>query len=178
MTQERAEALRPGTLEAIRHLLAQGQSYQELFICLGREYYHALDGWQSWRPPALIVHTANGSIGMRQAQLRDWLYGAPPPPAPIRQQGAARIRGKEVNLLPEQVLEVARAALRVDSKGAASYRMWYVQVDNQRVSPKWLVSKVTGLPLGDFHTDWARQFLNRLEISVHRNTNTLSEEAS
>jgi hypothetical protein len=168
MTPERAEALRPSVLEKISQLLTQGQPVQEIFICLGRDYQHALDGWEAWRPPALALRNAHGSIGMRQAQLRDWLYGMPPPPAPIRQRGTARIRGIEVNLSPVQVLEVARLTLRKDGKNAASFHTWYVQVDSQRVAPKWLVSQLTGLPVNAFVTDEARRVLGQLGIEVMR----------
>lgn len=168
MTAERAEALRPDVLNTVRHLLAPGQSYHELFLCLGQEYHHALEGWERWRPPDLAVRCAHGSIGVRQAQLRDWLYGTPPAPVRVRQQGAVRIRGKEVHLSPTQVLELARSALREDGKDAANYHTWYVRVDDQRVSPKWLVSKVTGLPVSAFVTDEARRLLAQLGIEVVR----------
>lgn len=176
MTAERAEALRPGVFDTIRHLFAPGQSYHEIFLCLGHEYHHALEGWEHWRPPDLAVRRAHGSIGVRLAQLRDWLYGTPPVPAPVRPQGTVRIRGKEVNLSPTQVLALARSALREDGKDAANYHTWYVQVDDQRVSPKWLISKVTGLPVRSFHTNWACRILVQLGIPVYRNADTLGKE--
>jgi hypothetical protein len=84
------------------------------------------------------------------------------------QQGKTCIRGIEVELTPEQVFDVARSALAKNPCGAARYYAWYVRVDNQRVSAKWLVSQLTGLPVSAFVTDEARRVLARCGIKVER----------
>jgi hypothetical protein len=65
------------------------------------------------------------------------------------------------------VLETACQALSSQSKNATCYQSWYVEVGMVRVSPKWIVSQLTGLPVGSFHTSDARRVLQQLGISVH-----------
>ena len=72
-------------------------------------------------------------------------------------------------MTPDEVLTAARQAL-VEGRGRPSnYRSWYVQVDDQRVGPKWLVSQLTGLPVSAFVADEARRALRQLGIPVYRN---------
>ncbi len=156
MTAERVEALRSCVLDSVRDLLHENTSYRELFLCMGREYRRVLDGWEVLVLRDLDVHWAGGSIGKQQGQLYDWLYGFPPPKPMSAGIGFACIRGVEVNITSEQALEFARRALQTDDKGATNYRMWYVRVDDKAISPKWLVSRLTGLRVNTFATDEAR----------------------
>lgn len=168
MTTDRARELRTNVLDGLRELLGANTPYRELLLCMGREYQRALEGWgRSW-PTGLIVYQAEGSMGGKQAQLYDWLYGAPPSTPTNAYRAAPRIRGIEVDLTPQQVLEVARQALRRDGKNTAHFCTWYVQVDGQPVAPKWLVSQLTGLPVSAFVTDEARRLLAQLGVQVVR----------
>ena len=168
MTVGRAEELRHSVLDNLRNLLRPNTPYQELFLCMGREYRLVLEGWETWRPTGLIVGQAEGSMGGKQAQLYDWLYGAPPSAPSNVHNSAPHIRGIEVEMTPQQVLEVARQALSRDRKNATCFHRWYVQVDGQPVAPKWLVSQLTGLPVSNFVTDEARRLLARLGVEVAR----------
>ena len=168
MTTERAQELRPRALDGLRDMLHANSPYRELFLCMGQEYRRALDGWETLLPTGLTVSWAEGSIGGKQAQLHDWLYGAPPSTPVSTPNGVARIRGMEVRLTSQQVLEVARQVLCKDGKDAASFHTWYVQVDDQQVAPKWLVSQLTGLPVSAFVTDEARRLLAQLGVEVVR----------
>lgn len=168
MTTERADELRPCVLTDLQDLLGTNPLYDELFFCMGRDYRQAFDGWEIRHPSKLSLAWAEGSIGSKQAQLHDWLYGAPPSLSTVARNGVPRIRGVEVNLTPQEVLEVARQALSRDEKYAANFHKWYVQVDDRRVAPKWLVSQLTGLPVGDFVTDDARRLLTQLGVEVMR----------
>ena len=145
MTAQRADELRPRVLADLHDLLRTNTSYQVIFFCMGREYWQVFQGWDASYRPMLSVVKAEGSMGGKQAQLHDWLHGAPPASPAAVHDGVARIRGVEVDLTTQQVLEVARRALRSDRKNAARFHSWYVPIDGQRVAPKWLVSQLTGL---------------------------------
>jgi len=176
MTLARAQELNSSVLESLRDVFDSNVLYREVFLCMGQDYQRSLTGWEAWRPSDLPVIEATGSLGGMQSQLHDWLYGASLLPRTCARGGSARIQGIDLDLSSQQVLEVARQALQNDIRGATDYRMWYVQIDDQRVSPKWVVSRLTGLPVGRFHSDSARQVLTRLGVQVHRANNWLREE--
>jgi len=66
------------------------------------------------------------------------------------------------------VINVARQALAEGRGDPSRYQSWYVPIDGQRVSPKWLVSQLTGLPVSAFVTGEARRLLEQLGIEVMR----------
>ncbi|HAJ38441.1 MAG TPA: hypothetical protein DCL15_22460 [Chloroflexi bacterium] len=78
MTMQRAEELRPRVLADLSTILDANTNYRELFICMGRDYLRVLAGWEIRRSQNMSVIYADGSIGGRQAQLYDWLYGTSP----------------------------------------------------------------------------------------------------
>lgn len=168
MTPERAKELQPSVLDRVKRLLNRDGPYREVFVHLGREYQLALQGWEKLIPHGVIVRTAEGSVGARQGHLFDWLYGFPPPIPVTEKRGEAKLLGTEIKLTPQEVLEVARQALHHDGQAAARFHTWFVQVDDQRVAPKWIVSKLTGLPVSAFTTEQARRLLAALGIEVLR----------
>lgn len=168
MTMQRADELRPRVLADLSTILDANTDRRELFICMGRDYLFALEGWKAQHPSGLVVIQAEGSIGGRQAQLHDWLYGAPPSKPTAASTGKAIIRGVEVQMTAEEVFAVMHQALNSDGMNAVGFHKWYVQLDDQRVAPKWLVSQLTGLPVSAFATDDARRFLACLGVEVMR----------
>ncbi len=168
MTPQRAEELRPQVIVELKRILKGAEPFNELFIAMGRDYLRALNGWEALIPPWLGVKVSKGSVGKQQSQLYDWLHGEPPPASTSTPQGTACIRGTRIVLTPQQVLDVACRALAQEKGDPSHYQSWYVQVDDQRVSVKWLVSQITGLPTGAFVTDEARRVLAQLGIEVIR----------
>ena len=71
-----------------------------------------------------------------------------------------------MNLSPDQVLNIAREALLQGTGNPSAIQCWYVLVDGTRVSPKWLVSQLTGLPVASFHSSEARLVLQQLDLEV------------
>lgn len=172
MTPQRSQELKPSVLAELKHILSTG-SYQKLFICVGKDYRSALDGHEELVPPEVTVEIATGGLGKKLAQLHDWLHGKPPElryssPTAIGQSKKPRIRGIEVKLTPEQVLDVARQGIAEGKQELTNFQAWYVPVENQQVAPKWLVSQLTGLPVRDFTTQEARRLLAQLGIEVRR----------
>ena len=171
MTEEQAESLRQEVLTSLDAIL-NSQTYKNFLICLGKDYTKAIYGYESIIPDGLTVQVATGGLGRKLSILHDWLYSGSANLYHNYDRSAktriVRFRGVEVNLTSEQILDIAREAIVTKDPKAARYQSWYVQVDNQRVALKWLVSKITGLPVSSFVTDEARRVLSQLGIEVKR----------
>jgi hypothetical protein len=159
--------------QVIRELetILNKKSYTNFLICLGKQYLEVIYGYKTILPDSLSVQVATGGIGKKLSVLYNWLYGASSLETKqdlASTKGTGRIRGVEVTLTVEQVLDIARQALTTQDERATHYQSWYVQVDDQRVAPKWLVSQITGLPVSNFVTDDARRVLTRLGVEVKR----------
>jgi hypothetical protein len=167
VTPQLASKLQPQVHAEFRRLLKHKQ-YEESFISVGKNYAAALAGYEHLIPAQMEVVVSAGPRGRKQAELYDWLYGAPPP-MPFRMaRGAPHIRSIRVRLTPEKVLETARSALAESALQPRRNQSWYVVVDKQRVAVKWLVSQITGLPVSAFVSDEARRLLVQLGIEVMR----------
>jgi uncharacterized protein DUF6884 len=169
MTPLRAQELHPHIVAELRYILSS-RPYQELCICMGKDYYRALHGYDALISTKMVITIVTGSPGKRLADLQKWLYGKPS----VRQQyplvaapnGKVRLRGSEITITAIQALDVARRALIEERGDPNNYQSWYVLVDGKRVAPKWLVSHLIGLPLSAFTTDDARRLLAKLGIEV------------
>ncbi len=153
MTSARSQELQPSVITNLQLILTT-KTYGELFICVGQDYLKALCGYETLTSFNLVTQTSKGGLGKRLSELHDWLYGKPPE---LRYQQTThprkrhpRIKGIDVIMTPEQVMDVARQAITTDQREAINYQSWYVPVDDQGVAPKWLVSQLTGLPVGAF----------------------------
>jgi hypothetical protein len=171
MTVKRAVKLALKTQKAIQKIF-QSATYTSLFLGLGRNYFQAMQGYEKLLPPDLQITIATGSQGRRQGQLRDWLYQSIDEPFKnshvAESSGTAIIREKRIELSQQEILDIARQSLPNCDNRHTNYQTWYVQVDEQKISPKWLVSKLTGLPVGAFHSGEARRVLQQLGVEVRR----------
>ena len=169
VTLQRAKELQQPTLARFEQIL-MNQQYNELFISMGKNYRQALKGYKPLIPENLKVIVSTGLMGRKLAELRNWLYeGAPRSldnQTKVVHRGKAYLRGIEIALTPKQIMEVARSALAKE-ENMPEYQIWYVQVGDQRVPVKWLVSQLTGLPVNAFHTNEARRVLQQLGIEVY-----------
>ena len=169
MTLQRAKELQPHTLPEVKRIFS-GKQYDELFISMGKAYRQALVGYESLIPTNLKVIVSKGPMGRKLAELRNWLRvgvsESPDTQMKIVQQGRARLRDIEIVLTSQQIMDVARSALEKE-QSIPTYQVWYVQVDDQKVPPKWLVRQLTGLPVSAFHTNEARRVLQQLGIEIY-----------
>jgi hypothetical protein len=138
---------------------------------MGKTYLTTLGEYNHFLPEHSTYVHIQGTIGKMLADLHKWLYkesGANHTTAQrvFPQPAQARIRGIEISLTPEQVFDRARQALAAGCSDPAHYQAWYVDLDGQRVSVKWVVSQVTGLSPGSFHSNEARVLLRKLGIEV------------
>jgi len=173
MTPQRAAELRGEALNTFAELFRTG--YTDLCVAMSKKYLKALEGWAGLVPSGTSVTVVNGPQGLGLAQLKRWLWGRTEaergriPKARTEWRGhpyngIVQLRGVELQLTPEQVLDQAREALSRDNTGAACFREWYVEIDGNRISPKWLVSVLTGLPVSAFTAREARRVLHQLGI--------------
>jgi hypothetical protein len=171
MTQLRASELHPSVMSELRRIFSS-QSYQRFYICMGKDYLLALDGYNTLISSELSIQVAAGSSGVKLAELYFWLYGKSSPKRSnlntVTFNGKAYIRGIEIVMTPIQVLELARYALAQGYGDSTNYQSWYVLVDGRQVALKWLVSQLTGLPVSTFQSREARNVLQHLGIGVYR----------
>lgn len=170
MTRQRALELRPAVLSSLATLVQQA-AYTDILINLGSTYLLALEGYAALVPAGTHVALLRGSHGRRLADLYRWLYGNGPaePDVVARPEAVqARLRGVVVSLSTDQVLEIGQQGLAVASSPLDHYQAWYVEIGHQRVSAKWLVSQVTGLPVKAFGAGEARRLLAQLGVEVKR----------
>jgi len=172
MTRQRAAELHDEVLDTLANLL-RNNDYSSLCLAVSKAYLAALEGWPTLVPSDITVTVTDGPQGIKLSQLKRWLWRdvADSPGSKQREarpRGVVRLRGVELRLTPAQVLEKAQAALVEDRTGADRFREWYVEVDDQRVASKWLVSVLTGLPVSAFTTGEARRVLERLGVQVRR----------
>lgn len=176
MTGQRARELKLKVASQAQRLFAaespKRKRNQQLFINLGRDYLCAFEPAFTFLTPDSNITMASGAMGKRLAEMHDWLYGAD---SALRQptsiesvKGRATLRGIEIELTKDQVLALALDALKQEDEAPFSYQSWYIQIDDIRVSPKWLVSKLTELPVSAFHSDDARRVLHELGLEVVR----------
>ena len=136
---------------------------------MGKDYLRILDGYESIISDNLKVIISTGAMGRKQAELRNWLHEgssvASDNQTKAVQQSKAYLRSVEIALTPKQIMDIACFAL-AEEQNIPKYQVWYVQVGGQKVPLKWLVSKLTGLPVNAFHTNEARRVLQQLGIEI------------
>lgn len=174
MTLQRARELQPLVTQQTEQILEcnkRKNSWEELFINLGKTYLRAFETARHLFAVNSKLRIASGSHGKRLSEMYDWLYGGQ---ASTRQLlstdasgGVARIRGVEIKLRPEEILSLARDAL-AHGDHSSSFHSWYVPIDDHSVSPKWLVSLLTALPVSAFHSEEAIRILSKLGVEVRR----------
>ena len=178
MTSQRAAELHDKVVATFANLIRT--DYTELCLAMSVKYLMALEGWSALVPPRVSVTITDGPQGLKLAQLKRWLWQGKAGDLAQKQQvaepsGVARLRGIELRLTPDQVLKRARAALVDNGAGADGFRTWHVEIDGQRVAPKWLVSVLTGLPVSTFTTGEARRVLCQLGLRVQQITETAND---
>ena len=168
MTLQRAKELQPRTQPELKRILS-GRQYDELFISMGKAYRQVLVGYKLLIPADFKVIVSTGIMGRKLAELRNWLYEGVPESLDsqmkVIQQGKAYLRGIKIALTPQQIMEIARIVL-AEERNIPKYQIWYMQVGDQRVPVKWLVSQLTGLPVNAFHTNEAKRILQQLGIKI------------
>lgn len=167
LTAERKQELSRCVGPRLRELADPGR-FTTAFVCAGRGYLDVLDPHLCYLRAALPVTLAAGGLGEKLTRLTGWLAGPRPLPATRvgAEAGVIKVRGIEITATREQVLALADDALRSGDPRARRCHGWYVPVDGGRIAPKWLIQKLTALPVARFHSDDARRALAALTVPV------------
>lgn len=170
MTKARSQQLQPRVHQTLYNIV-QTSHYDCLLFCLSKDYLQILNNYDKTQFEGLNFTIATGTVGRKLSILHTWLHGQTPTylhkPSKNSPSGKAILNGTEFSFTPEQVINIARQALAAKKGKPYNYQTWYVVVDEQRVSPKWLVSQLTGFPVSAFHSIRARQMLQQLGINIY-----------
>jgi hypothetical protein len=174
MTPQLAEDMRKITSNKLQKL-DPGRRYQCVFLSAGAAYREILSSpILAALPPERLV-ASTGSQGVQLAQMKSWLYQDTAPSAvhePHISGNKApmqfKLRGTEYEIAPAEAITVARRSLKNGSMKGLKPTAWYVLVDGQRIPPKWLLSQLTGMSVGDFHSIEARRVLAQLGMFVRQ----------
>ena len=170
MTPSRAVELNAQTIKQLSLILSKG--YDEVFISMSKDYLKALNGYDAHVPTDTQIIISNAPEGKRLRELKLWLYKEvdrqmdPNKNVNVRVTGRATLKGKIIEITPNQIIELAQKALFNAKSAPFNFRDWYTIIDGQKVSPKWLVSLLSGLDVSEFQASDARRVLAQLGISI------------
>lgn len=178
MTRARAAELRPKVLRAFQEHIADGD-YQELCVSTGKTYLLALEGYEDLLPATVRVMVSSAPAGKKLTELKSWLYGTVfepqggerqsfQPTLPDMGNRPVQIRGRQIRMSYDEIMDVARQVLDESDGTAYNFRSWYTLVDGKKVSTKWLVSRLTGLAVSEFAADEARRVLRGLGVPFYK----------
>jgi hypothetical protein len=170
MTKVRSQELQSPVRVKLQQILQKGD-YRSILFCLSQNYLQVLGDCESLHKEDFKIQIATGTLGRKLSVLYKWLYGRVPQylhsSSTIAPCGKATLKGIEVALTEAEVMEIARQALKQGQGKPDNYQTWYVLVGDRPVSPKWLVSQLTGLPVSAFHSQSARRMLQQLGIQIY-----------
>jgi hypothetical protein len=180
MTAERARALKGAIRERLTELFYE-RRYSEGYLMLGRRYTTAVDMFSELTNAPEKIITPSGGMGARLTHLKHWLQpldnmnhgattsgdgGHEHSMDPAEQITEVRLRGTTLRVSHCEILEAGRRAVACGDKHALSCHGWSVRIDDAHIAPKWLVSKVSCLPVSSFHTDDARRLLEQVGFAL------------
>lgn len=174
MTSSRADELSDVVLKQAEQFFLDPLTLAEdrFFIGLGGQYHRAFSDVTRAIEGRAPLTIANGSSGKRIAQLHDWLYEGNShlrkAPETHSTNGIIRLGNEVVTLTNAEAMDEIRRSLKLAGAEAFFFHSWFVNIDGVRVSPKWIVSKLTGVSVSRFHSDAARRLLAQLGILVDR----------
>jgi hypothetical protein len=153
-------------LHVSRRLNAALEQHQadDIFVSASADYLRLFPFTTDLQTGRMVV--ADGTRASRLARLHDWLYKQEPAVRAVY-RGRSRLRDIEIVYTTQEIVDRACAAL-AEAPEAAIPAAWAARIRDHLVSPKWLISVLTGLGRGEFHTDAARRVLAELGIAVVR----------
>lgn len=174
MTARRAQELRSATADQLRSL-DPGSRYQDVFLHAGAMYREILTQPLVDMLPQQRLVSPTGSQGVQLTLLKSWLYqdnDSLPNHETTSRNDASPVRfslkGVDYEIAPTEAITVARCAMKNGALKGLRATAWYVLVDGHRIPPKWFVSHLTHVPVGDFHSMDARRVLTQLGMSVRQ----------
>jgi len=171
MTPRRALELKPAVEMQLKSVMEQ-REYTEALVSLGKNYQLALPAFDKVNLDRTKINFASGSQGRKLSILYDWLYGTIPSQIScfisVGKSNIISVRGVSVNLTKEMIIELVRQKLNQHVSNAYTYQSWYIEIDNHKIAPKWLINQITNLPVSSFNTSDAIRVLTKLGFEVKR----------
>ena len=177
MTNSRVLELKDEVERQFRNLIIP-QLYKSIFLSMGKMYLRTLEDIEKkLDPDTELVLSLSGS-GRKLTELKDWLWGQKTASdTQVEKETAVQIsmfpqavvlRGNKVELTTIQAISILIEALGRDPKTAREIRLWYADVNGEKISPKWAAKELFDLPVGAFSSDEARRALRGLGINCRR----------
>lgn len=166
MTQHRAAELRSILPNVFRHEIRK-RLFTEVFVSLSGSYMDAMQECWQHLPDGTSISFARGGIGGRASQLAHWLRSSEQETkevSVVEPCGEATLLRTTIRLTRSQILRRANEARDLDPEGALRFQTWFVDLGNERVAPKWLVSILFNKPVAQFRTADARRILSLLGV--------------
>jgi hypothetical protein len=158
---------------SMQFFFSETQERKPFFINLGKTYLQVFEPVFEGLVKNPNTTFASGSSGKRLAEMYDWLYGEKSAlrneQAKIKLEKEVFIQGVRLDTTEKEIRVIVQKELRQNGmKEMQNFQSWFVPIDDLKVSPKWLISRLTDLPVGRFHSDQARKVLQKLSIKVQR----------
>ena len=173
LTAKETDKLKAKVINQAKRLFADEKSRRhKTFVSVGKTYWNVLEPVFEFLDDDSLIKTASGSSGKRLAELHDWLYISES--ALLQKQKPTQIserinfRGVEISLDKHRLITIAQNAINNCDEKAFDFQSWYIEVEGFKLSPKWIVSKLTHLPVSNFHSHQAVRILTQLGIEVMR----------
>lgn len=176
MTNKRAVEMYDKVMGKIQSDLLP-QNYGEIFLSMGRTYLQAMSGLENLVNGQTQVIISDGTAGRKLTELRNWLWGKDISPAKPKESGiitprttpqTAILRGHTVTLTTAETVEQLQAGIVQGPDSAHQIRSWYVDINGEKISPKWAAQYLFGVPVNQFSADEARRVLRRLGLNCNK----------
>lgn len=150
--------------------ILEQEKHASIFIGLSREYAQLLGGWQKLVTPSTPLYIAPGPQGHGAAALKEWLAGCTSPPdwnCRLLSKGSdVRLAGCDYKFTVGAILSCLHSYGNNLPASSRRFHSYYAHVAGKQVSPKWLVSELTGLSYNQFNTGQACRALRVWGIEV------------
>lgn len=176
MTDQRAVEISDKVMEKIqRDLLSK--NYDEIFLSMGRAYLRALNGLNELVNGHTEVIISDGTAGRKLTALRNWLWGKELPPTKPEEPEFVKakttpqmavLRGHTVTLTTAETIERLQEGIAQEQDSARQVRSWYVDINKEKISPKWAAQYLFGVSVNRFSADEARRVLRRLGLNCYQ----------
>ncbi len=178
MTASRAEELHQQVMDAVQKEIGP-RNYSEVFLSMSRLYLKAIEGIDRLLDSKTKVITSNRTTGQSLTDLKKWLWrsdgsaeAAPAAPAPVVQPKAAPqtviLRGQQVEMSTAQTISQLKQGMSQNWDVAHKIRAWYLDLEGDRVSPKWAAQYLFDVPVNEFSADEARRVLRGLGLNCYK----------
>lgn len=153
------------------------RNYDEIFLSMGKTYLRAMNGLENLVNRHTQIIISDGGAGQKLTELRNWLWGAELSSTRLDERGfvaakttpqTAILRGRTITLTTSETMEHLLAGIAQELDSAHQVRNWYVDINGEKISPKWAAQYLFGVPVNQFSADEARRVLRKLGLNCYQ----------